>query len=203
MSLNAVKSVIENSPIKLIIWDFDGVIYDLDWNFSNTPSDFLNELYGVIHSIDDSIIQDKKEFILRLFPYPEISEIGKKYGKSIQDKILSIYEEKESSSIHKAIPNYEVISFIKNCHISQSIWSNNLSSTIVTLLKKDAIREKIDVIASLDKVISSKPHTEGFQIIKNNYPEIDEKNILFVGDSLRSDKVAADGAGIGFVHYHK
>jgi HAD superfamily hydrolase (TIGR01549 family) len=201
--MNKLNSAINNNSIELIIWDFDGVVFDLDWNYQSSPSEFLEKLYKEINRIDDSIIKDKNEFISRLFPYPEINEVGIKHGKSIQDQVKSLYEEKEAEALHKAIPHPQVIDFIKKSSLPQSIWSNNLSSTIKYLLKEVGIDNKINYISSFEKVLQAKPHVEGFKIIKSEYPEIDKKNILFIGDSLISDKVAAKNTGINFYHYQK
>ncbi|KKQ34887.1 MAG: hypothetical protein US52_C0043G0004 [candidate division WS6 bacterium GW2011_GWA2_37_6] len=201
--MNNLKSTIETNSIKLLIWDFDGVIFDLDWNYQSTPAEFLTLLYEEINRIDNSIIKDKDEFIARLFPYPEMNEVGIKHGKEVQARVKSLYEAKESAALHRAVPNQQVIDFIRVSELPQSIWSNNLSSTIRQLLREAGIDEKIDQIASFEKVLLSKPHIEGFKIIKDAYPEIDLKNMLLVGDSLRSDKVAAENTGINFYYYKK
>jgi FMN phosphatase YigB (HAD superfamily) len=200
-SMNELKSIIKNGSIRLLIWDFDGVIFKLDWKYQSTPAEFLEELYEEINKIDNSIIKDKDEFISRLFPYPEINEVGIRHGKKAQDQVKFLYAKKESAALHRAIPNQQIIDFIRESKLSQAVWSNNLSSTIEYLLKEAGINNRINHISTFDKVIQSKPHIEGFEIIKNAYPETNTKNILLVGDSLISDKAAAENTGINFYHY--
>lgn len=201
--MNSLKRYLQDNLIKLVIWDFDGVIFDLNWNYKTTPHQFLELIYDEINSIDTTIVEDKDEFIKRLFPYPEINEVGIKYGQEAQMKIKSIYQEKESTAVDRANPIQEVIDFIKNLDTPQSVWSNNYSSTIEYLLIKSGINKKIENIASFDKVTLSKPNIEGFNIIKKTYPRINKENMLFVGDSLISDKIAADNTGIKFFHYKR
>lgn len=203
VQMKKLKSIMHRQAIELIIWDFDKVIFELDWAYQNTPGEFLADMYEKIKEIDSTIVGDKNEFVTRKFPYPEINELGRKHGKQMQDQIKFLYKRKESKALIKAIPNSEVIGFIQESDVPQAIWSNNLSVTIEQALQQAGIHGKISVISSLDKVIKSKPHAEGFEIIRKKHPNIDRKNILMVGDSLRSDKVAAKNAGIGFYHYQK
>lgn len=199
--MDELRKIINNRQIKLLIWDFDGVIFDLVWDFETSAKEFLAELYESINVIDSSIIEDKDDFIASLFPYPAINEVGIRHGKEVQDKVKALYERKESAAIHKAIPNQEAIDFIQKLELPQAIWSNNLSPTIKALLEEANIVDKISHLSTLDMVLESKPHIEGFKLIKDHYPDIRLENILFVGDSLRSDKIAAEKCGIGFWHY--
>lgn len=201
--MRKLSDYINNEKNDLIIWDFDGVIYDLDWYYPNHISDYFEILYSKINSIDRTIIKDKTEFIARLFPYPEINEVGVKYGREVQLDVKSLYLKREMTAVKRAIPNVEVIDFIKKLNKHQAIWSNNYSNTINYLLNKAGIKNKIEFIASFEKVILSKPNIEGFELIKANYPKINKGNILLVGDSLVSDKIAARDAGIKFFHYVK
>ncbi len=202
-SLTALKQQIQKHNIKLVIYDFDGVIFDLCWNHQETPHGFLNDLYDAINKIDSSIIQNKTEFITRLFPYPEINEIGLKYGRAVQLQVKKLYQEKETAALDLAVPNQEIIQLIKTISLPQAVWSNNCASTIEYLLKQAAIDHKISAIASLDKVIRAKPQGEGLQLIKKIHPNINHQQILFVGDSLISDQAAARNTGIRFYHYQK
>lgn len=43
-TMDKLKSVIAQKSIELLIWDFDGVIFDMDWYFQGTPYDLLEEL---------------------------------------------------------------------------------------------------------------------------------------------------------------
>jgi 3-deoxy-D-manno-octulosonate 8-phosphate phosphatase KdsC-like HAD superfamily phosphatase len=58
--MEEILSIIKNNKIELLVWDFDGVIYDLDWNYNETPEEFLKNLYSAINEIDKNIISDKK-----------------------------------------------------------------------------------------------------------------------------------------------
>jgi HAD superfamily hydrolase (TIGR01549 family) len=201
--MTELDKIINKEKIDLLIWDFDGVIYDLDWNYPNPSTGFVEQLYSKIAAIDKSIVKDKAEFIARKFPYPEINEIGIKHGREVQLEVKSLYLSREMSSADRAIPNPELIQFINKSQKHQVIWSNNYSDTINYLLNKAQIKDKIKLITSLDKVIMSKPNIEGFNLIKARFPLIKNENILLVGDSLISDKIAAQNSGIKFFRYIK
>ncbi len=199
--MNKLKSIIKDKSIELLVWDFDGVIFDMDWYYQGTPYDLLEDLYEKINAIDNSIISDRDEFVARLFPYPEINEVGIRHGKDKQLEVKAIFKKKEAAALDRAVANQEVIDFIKDQTLPQAIWSNNLSSTIEYLLVKAEIDDKINIVSTLDKVIMSKPDIEGFEIIRKEYPKVSKDKILMIGDSLRSDKVGAENVGIGFYHY--
>lgn len=199
--MDKLTEFIEKNSIELVIWDFDGVIAFLDWNYKTTPEELLVDIYDRITAIDDSIVKDRSEFLTRLFPYPEINEVGIKHGREKQLKVKEVFEVKEASSIHRAKLNGEVVRFIDSLDIPQAIWSNNISKTIESVLETANIDDKISMVSSLDKVIRSKPDGEGFELIKNKFPEIKNNKIVFVGDSLISDKVAGKEVGINFWHY--
>lgn len=201
--MTELTEFINKENIDLVVWDLDGVIFDLDWDYQETPQNFLQRLYNAIIKIDQSIIKDESEFIARLFPYPEINEIGIKYGKEAQLEVKSLYKDKEMFAIDRAFPHNDVIDFIKYLQKPQVIWSNNYSNTIEYLVKKAGIENNIEFIASLDKVILSKPDGEGFNLIQKQFPNIQKENMVIVGDSLKSDKVAAENSGIKFFHYIK
>lgn len=198
-----LKEFVDREHIELIIWDLDGVIYDLDWFYPESPDVFLEKLYSKINAIDRSVIIDRAEFFSRRFPYPEINQIGIKYGKDIQLEVKSLYLDREMSAVDRAIPHLDVLDIIKSISLPQIIWSNNYINTIEYLLKKGGIEDKIEYIVSLDKVILSKPDIEGFKLIQDHYPDIKKEHMLLVGDSLISDKVAASVCGIKFYQYIK
>lgn len=199
-----IKYIGENN-IEYIIWDFDLVIYKLDWTKGETSYEFLARLYNVFNDVDPELILDKDEFIYRLFPYTEIDLYSRKYGKSSVQKVIDLFKERELNALEYAKPNNEVINLIKstNTNILHAIWSNNNYKTIDYLLEKSDIKDKFEIIATLDNVEYPKPDISGFKNINKKFGNPDKKKILMVGDSLRSDKVAAENAGIQFFHYDK
>lgn len=196
---------IEKNNIEYVIWDFDLVIYKLDWTKGETSYEFLGRLYSIFNDVDPDLILNKDEFIFRLFPYTEIDLYSRKYGKSSVKKVIDLFKERELNALEYAEPNNEVIDFIKssNTKVKHAIWSNNNYQTIDYLLEKSGIKDKFEIIATLDKVEYPKPDVSGFEIITKKFGNPDNNKILMVGDSLRSDKVAAENAGIKFFHYDK
>jgi HAD superfamily hydrolase (TIGR01549 family) len=201
--MDELSEYIIKEKIELVVWDFDGVVYKLEWRNPKSSIDLVKDLYSKINSIDPSIIIDKDEFLSRLFPYPEIDEVGVRHGKEVQLKLKSLYLEVETANTDRAIQHPEVVAFISKLQKPQVIWSNNYSNTINYLLTKAGIKDRIELIVSSDKVIMSKPNPEGFDLIRARYPEIKNENILLVGDSLFSDKMAAQNANINFFYYKR
>jgi 5'-nucleotidase len=200
-----LNDFVKKNNFKYIIWDFDLVIYKLDWTRGETSHQFLTRLYKIFHEVDPDLINDKDEFIYRLFPYTEIDLYSKKYGKSAVKKVIDLFQERELNGIDYAVANNSVIDFIKSTdkNIKHAIWSNNNLQTIEYLLKKSKIENEFVTIATLDNVQFPKPDISGFETIYADFNNPDKSKILMVGDSLRSDKVAAENAGIAFFHYNK
>ena len=196
---------IESNNFKYIVWDFDLVIYKLDWTKGETSYQFLERLYSVFHDIDPKLIQDKEEFINRLFPYTEIDLYSRKYGKSAVQKSIDLFQEREMNAIEYAIPNVDIIDFIKSSseNLKHAVWSNNNLKTIEYLLEQSKMTNEFVTIASLDNVKYPKPDISGFEKISDKLNNPDRNKMLMVGDSLRSDKIAAQNAGISFFHFIK
>jgi len=201
---NLAKYIEENN-FQYLIWDFDLVIYKLDWTKGETSYEFLGRLYSVFHEVDPNLIKDKDEFINRLFPYTEIDLYSRKYGKPAIQKTIDLFLEREMKALEFAVPNIEIIDFIKSTSetIKHAIWSNNNLRTIENLLTQSELTHKFEIIASLDNVKFPKPDISGFEMIYGKLNKPDKKRILMIGDSLRSDKVGAENAGIAFFHYNE
>lgn len=199
--MEELNKVIKDKNIELLIWDFDGVIFKMNWNYPNSVDYLLLEVFEAINKIDTTIIEDKEEFIIRQFPYPEINKVGIKHGIQKQNLVKKVLKKRELDALHLAEPNHEVIKFLRQTDLTSIIWSNNDSSVIKELVEKEGILPKFKDIIGLDKVLLSKPEREGFELIKSDFSKVDNSNILFIGDSIRSDQAAAISAGINFYHY--
>jgi FMN phosphatase YigB (HAD superfamily) len=193
-------TLLERCPKKLLIWDFDKTLVELDW-FSDEPFEaFFERLYRGIRAIDSHIIDDKQAFFRRLFPYPEIDTIARHYGPAAADTVKAILFQKERSCRERGRPEDLLIRLIANSEreYSHAIWSNNHQETIRYFLQANRISNRIGSIASYDQVSCAKPHPEGFEIIRKAYPDIALDQILLIGDSLRSDSAAAAAVEIDF-----
>ena len=200
-----LAAYIQKNNIEYVIWDFDLVIYKLDWTKGETSYEFLAKLYSFFNDVDSKLILDKEEFIYRLFPYTEIDLYSRKHGKSSVQKVIDLFKERELNALKYAKPNNEVINLIKSIDtkIKHAIWSNNNYETITNLLEKSGIKDKFEIISTLDNVEFPKPDISGFRNIYKKFSNPEKSKILMVGDSLRSDKVAAQNAVIKFFHYDK
>ncbi len=195
-----LQSLLRQSHKKLLIWDFDKTLVDLDW-FGGEPVEiFFDRVYQRICAIDERIIDNKQAFFDRLFPYPEIDAIVRRYGSDAAKTVKAILFEKERQCMSSGTPEQLLLDFISDTHqtYDHAIWSNNHQDTISYYVQKNGIAEHVGVIASYDQVSFAKPHPEGFEMIAKRYPTITQGDMLIIGDSPRSDQVAANAVGVDF-----
>jgi len=201
--VNSLRNHIESTGKQLLIWDFDQTIFTLDWFSGESIHDFLERIYNSINKVNSSIIKDKNEFIERLFPYPEIDMLGVQSGQDARAIPVDVMNKKEMANIDSAKPENDVINFIQDTRdkYNHVIWSNNTFESIKILLERVNLENIFSVIASLDILKRAKPDIEGFNKITKPFPNIAKESMLMIGDSLRSDKAAAENADIDFFHY--
>lgn len=200
---SSLTEYLNKTSKQLLIWDFDLVIYKLDWVTTVPWDKYFERIYSLINNVDPTIIKDKQEFYQRKFPYPEIDKIGEIHGENALKTLKDSMYQREFAGLSKAIPNNIVIKFIQNSadKYQHAIWSNNFLPTIEYLLKQSELTENINFISTYDKVSFAKPNIEGFTLIENHFKHIPKSKMLMIGDSLRSDKAGAEIAGIDFFHF--
>lgn len=200
-----LSNFLKNRSKKLLIWDFDKVIFDLYWGTEDERVDFLGNFFDKIVEFDSNVGRDRKEFIDRKYVYPELDEIFKLYGEDVVNRFKRIMFRREQTNLHKAIPNSSIIKFLKSNknNFRNIIWSNNSLKTVSSLLEKQEIEGIFEFFVTYDRVNLSKPNLEGFTHIESFAPDVKKEEMLMIGDSLRSDKKAAEAAKIDFYLYEK
>lgn len=194
------KFLTTNKNKKHIIFDFDGVIYSLDWDWGsgNALQEFRKKIRDAVAEIDPEL-PPKSGLEFRSTILADLAI--KKHGDLAKDILFPIYREKEATLLDTATPHKKTIEFIKeqSGNFDLYIWSNNQLNTIERLLKRSGIMENFKLIAARDKFAFAKPEVSGFELIYR--PETQQKrDFIMLGDS-DYDEEAAKNAGIDFVYY--
>ena len=185
---------------KAIIWDFDGVLYFMDWHYGEDLDVWCDKLWQLLEEYDPEV---RKKFKSGLkYPYEHSDYISHQYGKIAMQKINDFYREKELSILPVSPMNTNLINLINDLDsgIEHYIWSNNQQAMISKALEKAHVSNKFKAIISRDKVELAKPNLHGFKIIQSQ-TKIPVEDFLFVGDSLNTDKLVAQQLNMDFFYY--
>jgi len=193
-----LKNYLTNNSKKHIIFDFDGVIFQLNW-YTNSLIDYKNKIWNAVAQIDGNLIDMVDDDIMANYKLSDLAI--KRYGQKAKDIIFKIYKEKESTLIDTAKPLLDTINFIKENKdkYTYHIWSNNMTNTLIEVLKSKNLVKYFETIIGRDQVDFAKPDIGGFNKIFD--PKIhDKSDFIMVGD-FKSDEISAINAGIDFVYY--
>ena len=107
---------------------------------------------------------------------------------------------------HSLMPGAkEVCKELKQSGINLAMASNAPSKMLINRLKLAGIYDCFEIekiYASEDIVGCRKPAPEFYEYIKVNNPEVESSRILMIGDSWKSDMIAARKAGISTCWYN-
>lgn len=186
---------------KALIWDFDGVLCFMDWYYGEDFDKWWDKLDNLLNEFEPNLHNKKLQDLS--YPDEKVDFVLRRHGKKAEEKINDFFLEKESLIIPHSRTNTEIIKIILklNPDIENYIWSNNQSITIENFLEKNNIRNKIKFItARRIEGYESKPSLHGFKLIQN-ITDISLADFLFIGDSLKTDKVVAEKLGMDFYLY--
>jgi len=162
---------------KVIIWDFDGTIVNLDIDWNNLKKDILDLCDA--HNLDCKN-ETRLNNILTI-----LSNCG------LKKQAFQIIDHYESRAQYKVIENTLKIINSLNDKI-HCIFSDNLRNTILRILKNIGISDSFKSIISKEDVVNYKPDSDGLKMILNRFDEINHSEVLYIGDSLKDEKVAAE-----------
>lgn len=185
---------------KAVIWDFDGVICFINWNYHQDTERWWEKLWSLLESYDREI---RKKFSTGLeYYYQHTDYIAGKFGKGALDEINRFYLEKELSVFPYSVLNDGICELINklDSNIENYIWSNNQGGFISRILEKAGIEEKFKAIVSRDRVTLAKPNIEGFEIIRK-HTSLPIEDFLVVGDFINTDGAVAKKLGMDFFLY--
>jgi len=182
-NIEILGKIFNDSKVKAIIFDFDGVI-------ANLPIDY-NLLRGKLSEYFRFRYNFKNNFI----PLnPNLELVKNKLGKRALQEAYKIIEKYEIDALPKSKPNKEIVDFIKNnnSHLKIAIFSMNMRKTIKRFLIKNKLLKYIDLIVAKNNVNQYKPNPEGLYQILNKW-HLKKKEVIFIGDKdidLQTGKLA-------------
>ncbi len=185
---------------KAIIWDFDGVLCFMDWDYGENIDIWYDKLWQLLEEFDPEVRKKFKSGLM--YPYEHSDYISQRHGRIAMQKINDFYRKKELSILPSSPMNANLLRLINDLDsgIEHYIWSNNQHIIISKALEKAKISNRFKVIISLDKVELAKPHVDGFKIIRS-HTTVPSEEFLFVGDSLNTDKMVAEQLKMDFFYY--
>ncbi len=178
-----------NKKIKLILFDFDGVLVNSEPFYFNTWKKLLAN-YNINFSSLDLVSKNNIQFLSQFgFNESEIESLKK------QKYLL------ENEFFNTAKLDYELFELIKFLSTSYklSIVSNNSKTNISNYLSNNLCVSYFETIISNEDKISPKPSPEGY-LKALNFFEFNKENALIVEDSQIGIE-AAENAQIDFVQF--
>jgi len=162
----------------ILIWDFDGTLVKLNINWRDLKKDLVR-LSPDIKA--DMYLNDMFRYLVN-------------HGKQeVAFQILSDYESHSKYSV-----NYDALDVIKEFKDKKmAIFSDNMHSTIVKILRELDMADYFGIIVGKDDVTDFKPSADGLVHIKNYFKIDDINKCLFIGDSDK-DAQASKNFGVDF-----
>ncbi len=201
------RNLIKEENIKLIIFDYDGVIYNIvdplreiviegvkKYNLkSNGLQEDMREIFRVLEfalsrSVSDQILDSKEMFDIKLLEgYTQLKRLR------IGTHFYGAYRERtKEPKLFEGVE--ELINELHKRKIKIAILSNSAKKYIVETMKQYNLHSKFSTILGAADVSQVKPDPEGLlKILK--IEKINAKNTLFIGDMI-SDIEAGKNAGI-------
>jgi FMN phosphatase YigB (HAD superfamily) len=183
---------------KFLIFDFDETLFHihLPWGvYKDRKNEILKAFDEALY--EEKAREDQDEDLVNIF----IAQHGEAIRKPLRDWSLE-FETEYLIAFH---PNVQLLSWLEQHREEYRffIWSNNCTPTIERALRDHTMNEWFQEIVGKDKVEFGKPRRDGFELIfdsvvqqQGSEPEVAE--FLMTGNSLQSDKRAAEASGIDF-----
>jgi HAD superfamily hydrolase (TIGR01662 family) len=202
---------IDLDNIALIIFDLDGVIYDISEALNKAVEDGV-EKYKLNIKIDD-VLQEIAHLIEDIQHYPVPQIILQSYdllqvdfleGLSFFKKLrIAVFlfnqfnEYREDSTIFKGID--EIIEELSDEDIKLAILTNNKSVYAEEVLERFNLKEYFPTIIGFNDVSNNKPDPEGILKILEKW-EVPPKEAIFIGD-MTTDIQAGKAAGVTTISF--
>ncbi|MFA5136420.1 MAG: HAD-IA family hydrolase [Patescibacteria group bacterium] len=183
---------LKTHPKKYIIFDLDETLAKLkiDW------STYQKELWELVKTFDNEIIH---QIPCQSGMGIKLSNLAiKKHGNKAKSMLDGFTERYEVQHYSGYIAHKELLAFIRlyqNKYI-YFIWTSNMKKTIQDFLYKEHLHDFFQKIITRSDVSLLKPEPDGFAQIY--IPDSLLSDYLFIGDNARTDKAAAQKAGIDF-----
>ncbi len=199
MIMHPLSDYLAKHKKKYLIFDFDETLFylKLPWQI------FIEKHHDYFAEIDRNLLEQlgKDHHVLGM-----TNIFVSRYGKDALKECLEWAEQFERDYLEKVVENKELTHFVKTASKDYRcfVWSSNFTSTITPVLENNNMHKDFELIVGRDKVRYMKPEPDGFALIKKHFKSqgipTNAKDFLMIGNSLSSDKGAADNAAIDFFH---
>ncbi|MBI4834622.1 MAG: HAD family hydrolase [Planctomycetes bacterium] len=170
--------------IKLIVFDLDGTIIDLDVDWA-CLKERLHRRTLKEYNYDCDFNRLDESLIL----------IKNKFGQDAYSKLINMIADEEINGVKTGNLKQEMIGFIKKRYVpNMAIFSSNTKRAIEYSLKRLGLSSFFSCIISKEDVTNPKPSSEGLKKIISFYG-VSNKDILFIGNT-NADKEAGKNAGV-------
>jgi HAD superfamily hydrolase (TIGR01549 family) len=180
---------------KLYLFDFDGTLVD---SFPSLYVVFKDayDAVGITITNDDIPQLSREPLAYGYFRLGGKPEDGKKFGQVLEEALDSV----EALELTKIFPEtLSMIEALKKEGVSIGVVTSNKVKHVHEVLNFFNIPlDTFDVYVGNEKVKNSKPHPEPILKALELYGEIDNKDVVYVGDAI-NDTISANEAGIDAV----
>lgn len=160
---------------KVIVFDLDGTIADLDIDWNGMKEELKNHFFDVL---------DVKIEFTPL--HQTIEEISNKFGDWTKEEVYKILRRYELNGIENSKPDIKMIKFVEAIYKYKklAIFSTNTRETIVRSLKKFDVYDFFGFIVGYEDVKNLKPNPEGLNLILTHFG-VFPSEAVFIGNDKK------------------
>lgn len=181
---------------KRFIFDLDYTLLIPDWS---REDDFLRRVIPLEEQEEffrqKQLILNRYELEFPRYDFKTLSAFFKNYGFSVSEEVISGWMFHNGETIKDEVVDgvIELFKYLKKKNKDIIILTSWFSGTQIPRPKRTGLYEYIDqIIAGEDAM---KPDLESFELAIGN---INKEDCIMIGDSIKSDKLGAENAGIDY-----
>lgn len=179
---------------KKYIFDLDYTLLIPDWSkeddyFKKTiPLEQQEEFFKQKQSIIN-----KYELDFPKYDFRTLSEFFRSYGFNVSEEVISGWMRYNAETIKDEVVEgvIDLFNYLKDNNKEIVILTSWFSGTQIPRLKRTGLYDYIDKIVAGDDAM--KPDLESFELAIG---ETNKEDCIMIGDSIKSDKVGSESAGI-------
>ena len=181
---------------KRFIFDLDYTLLIPDWS---REDDFLRRVIPLEEQEEffrqKQLILNRYELEFPRYDFKTLSDFFKSYGFSVSEEVISGWMFHNGETIKDEVVDgvIELFNYLKSNNKDIIILTSWFSGTQIPRLKRTGLYEYIDQIVAGEDAM--KPDLESFELAIGN---INKEDCIMIGDSIRSDKLGAENAGIDY-----
>ena len=176
------------------IFDLDYTLLIPDWS---KEDDYLKMSIPLEEQEDffkqKQAILNKYELEFPKYDFKTLSDFFKSYGFTVSEETISGWMIHNGETIKDEVADgvVELLEFLKSEGKEIVILTSWFSGTQIPRLKRTGLYDYIDKIVAGEDAM--KPDLESFELAIG---DTDKEDCLMIGDSIKSDKIGAENAGI-------